>query len=203
MARPSGLTGQAPTLSDKEFNRLIATIKGNTSNKHATRNSTILHISFLLGLRAKEIATLKLNDVYDDDGNVKPVLMLLAARTKGNKHRDVPIASARLIKQLKDYYQNLLNLMLPINPNSPMFRSQKGSYFSPNSMQQLIKRLFVDAGFEDASSHTGRRSMITKLADSGIDLKSISILAGHSNINTTARYVDASPNKLAKIMGTL
>ena len=67
-------------------------------------------------------------------------------------------------------------------------------------MVRFLKRLYMEAGIPEASSHSGRRTIITSLAERGIDLKSIATLAGHSNIRTTALYVDASPLKLARIL---
>jgi hypothetical protein len=48
-----------------------------------------------------------------------------------------------------------------------------------------------------ASSHSGRRTLITRLAERGIDLKAI---AGHSSIRTTAVYVESNPRRLARIL---
>lgn len=63
-----------------------------------------------------------------------------------------------------------------------------------------LKQLYVEAGIPRASSHSGRRTFITGLAERGIDLKAISVLAGHSNIRTTAMYVDNNPLRLARIL---
>ena len=67
-------------------------------------------------------------------------------------------------------------------------------------MVRFLKKLYIEAGLTEASSHTGRRTFITSLAERGIDLKAIAVLAGHSNIRTTALYVDASPLKLSRIL---
>ncbi len=68
------------------------------------------------------------------------------------------------------------------------------------SMARFLKHVYREAGIPNASSHTGRRTFITSLAERGIDLKSISILAGHASIKTTAQYVEASPVKLSRIL---
>jgi integrase/recombinase XerD len=51
-----------------------------------------------------------------------------------------------------------------------------------------------------ASSHSGRRTLITRLAERGIDLKAIAEIAGHSSIRTTAVYVETNPRRLARIL---
>ena len=86
------------------------------------------------------------------------------------------------------------------NPDAALFRSQKGGHLTAASMARFLKQLYVEAGIPRASSHSGRRTFITGLAERGIDLKAISVLAGHSNIRTTAIYVDNNPLKLARIL---
>lgn len=69
-------------------------------------------------------------------------------------------------------------------------------------MVQLIKNLFMNAGadFEGCSSHSERRTLITKVVNSGISLNKVKEIAGHSNIATTMEYVDTDPVDLANIM---
>ena len=58
----------------------------------------------------------------------------------------------------------------------------------------------LEAGIAGASSHSGRRTLITRLAERGIDLKAIAEIAGHTSIRTTAMYVEANPRRLARIL---
>ncbi|MFM9210101.1 tyrosine-type recombinase/integrase, partial [Legionella pneumophila] len=50
-----------------------------------------------------------------------------------------------------------------------------------------------------ASSHSGRRTFITRLIEQGADIKAVSRLAGHANIVTTAIYVEDNPDRLKRI----
>ena len=84
LGRPIGVTGQAKVLDEKELKQVLKIVEiGN----HSKRNSAIVIISHYLGLRAKEISSLKIGDVYEN-GSIKKVLRLIAAYTKGSKHRD-------------------------------------------------------------------------------------------------------------------
>jgi integrase/recombinase XerD len=67
-------------------------------------------------------------------------------------------------------------------------------------MRRVLKTIYIDAGYPDASSHSGRRSMITRLAEKGIDVNSIRIIAGHSSLQTTQRYIEQNPARLANIL---
>jgi integrase/recombinase XerD len=201
MARPKGQTGAASTLTDKEFNRLLILV---SSNKHAARNNCLLMFSFKLGLRAKEMAALKISDVINQDGTIKKTLRLIAAYTKGNKHRDISIENKAIIESLKAYLKFRQEMDgITFNIDSALFRSQKGSNFSNVSMARCITNIFIENGFEDCSSHSGRRSMITNLANNNIDLNSIRIIAGHSSITTTQRYIEVNPSRIADIMKNL
>ena len=61
-------------------------------------------------------------------------------------------------------------------------------------MARFLKSLYREAGVASATSHSGRRTLITGLAERGVDLKSIAQIAGHATIRTTAMYVEANPS---------
>jgi len=67
-------------------------------------------------------------------------------------------------------------------------------------MRRVLNTIYIDAGYPDVSSHSGRRSMITRLAEKGIDVNSIRIIAGHSSLQTTQRYIEENPARLANIL---
>lgn len=59
-------------------------------------------------------------------------------------------------------------------------------------MVQAFARAFDAAGIEDASSHSGRRRFITRMAHAGISPKVIMELTGHKHLTTTQCYLDVS-----------
>ncbi len=195
--RPTGKTGQAQVLGEKEIKQVLQFING---GNHAKRNTAIVTLSNYLGLRSKELAALKISDVLECD-SIKKVLRLVAAYTKGAKHRDVSLENKAVIKALQEYIAvRRSEDGTTFSFDAPLFRSQKKTAFSPNAMVRVLGDIYKAAGFNDASSHTGRRSLITKLAYSGIDLNSIRQIAGHSSISTTQRYIDDNPHKIADIL---
>ena len=90
-----------------------------------------------------------------------------------------------------------------VEPSGPLFKSQKGRFFSPNSMAHLIKRIYDDAGFRNASSHSGRKKFATTLIEQGADINCVKLLMGHSSIQTTALYFSPSPKRLPNLMSSL
>jgi integrase/recombinase XerD len=122
------------------------------------------------------------------------------AMTKGKKQRRVYITNAKVAGALRDYLdERLKEDGLRFNLEAPLFRSQKGSSFTPNTMQQLFHRMYVGAKLQGASSHSGRRTFATTLIEKGVDIKAVSTLMGHSSIAMTAQYVEDNPARLKQI----
>ena len=178
----------AQTLNEAQFRKVLQYCK---TRRHVHRDTTIFMVSFYAGLRAKEIAALRLGDVFNAHGNVREQFTLGSDQTKGGQRRTVYI-NKRLTKALFDYGldKNLSNL------TRPLFESQKGGHFSPNTMCQLFLDIYKACGFKDASSHSGRRTYITRLANKGIGVRLLAALAGHSHISTTQRYIDVNVEQL-------
>ena len=185
---------QAKTLKDAEIKRVLAYC---STRQHALRDTTIFVFSLHAGLRAKELAALRICDVYDDTGNVHSSFVLSAAATKGARTRTVYL-NKTLKRQLAQYYPTL-----PKHPTAPLFCSQKGSFFSANTMCQLFLQIYKDYGLKGATSHSGRRTFITKLANAGINVRLLAALAGHRHISTTQRYIDVNDGQLANAVELL
>uniref|UniRef100_UPI004047448C tyrosine-type recombinase/integrase n=1 Tax=Yoonia sp. TaxID=2212373 RepID=UPI004047448C len=84
-----------------------------------------------------------------------------------------------------------------------LFRSQKGNHFSANTMCQLFLNIYKACGLTDASSHSGRRTFITRLANKGVGVRVLAALAGHSSIAVTQRYIDVNDAQLANAVELL
>ena len=185
--------GQAKVLSADELKRVYAVVQ---SGNHSKRNVVLLDFSFLLGLRVKEIASLRISDLVDGNGKIVDSFFLTPDQSKGDRGRTIYLTNKKLRKHLKEYLDER-------NDCNPMLiRSQKGK-FSPNSLQQLFKRIYRQAGISGAKSHSGRRVFCTRLIEAGYDIKSVSVLMGHSSIQTTARYINENPVKLGEMVAGL
>ena len=90
---------QAKTLKDAEIKRVLAYC---ATRQHALRDTTIFVFSLHAGLRAKELAALRISDVYDSTGNVHSSFVLSAAATKGARTRTVYV-NKTLKRQLAQY----------------------------------------------------------------------------------------------------
>lgn len=193
-------SGQAPYVSLEDFFRVLNACSG----FHRQRNRTVLLISHKLGLRAKEIAALTVGDLFDleQEGKVRNEIRLLAKYTKGAKYRELPVVNPQLRQSLADYYQERLHRRWATHDHAPLFISQKGGHFSPNSMQYLIGDLYKKIGIT-ASSHSGRRSFATHFLQAGGNIFDLMVLMGHANISTTQLYQTTSIERLRSELARL
>ena len=181
---------QAKLLSDAERKRLAAVID---SKRYATRNHTAVALSFYAGLRACEIAGLRIADVFEVGGAVRDTIYLSAAQTKGSAGNTV-LVNKKLAKALKRYaaaYPKRIQ-----QPNAAVLFSAKGSGFTAQTTVNLFQTLYKAAAIDGASSHSGRRQFVTELADKGVNARVVQALARHKHLNTTMRYIDLNENKM-------
>ena len=185
---------QAKTLTDQELEAVLHHVK---QRSHSSRNRAMILMTFWAGFRVGEVAALQYCNtailqycnVYDDAGAVKPEIRLDAAMTKG-KHARTVFLPKKLRAELALYQ--------PKHPSrtahSPLFQTQKSHTrgFSANTATQLFLALYKGTGIDGASSHSGRRTFITRLASKGVTVRVLASLAGHKSIATTQRYIDVN-----------
>ena len=82
--------------------------------------------------------------------------------------------------------------------NAPLILSKTGKRFSANGLCQRFLKLYDAAGIDAATSHSGRRTFITTLANKGVNVRVLAELAGHSNISTTQRYIEINDGVLGQ-----
>jgi len=180
------MSKQAKTLTAEELRRVMDYV---ATRKHSLRNRALISFSFYAGCRVGEISSLLYTDVIDADGNVRNEVVLRAENTKTKEARTIFI-NARLKKEL----QNYVGYYKPKNSDAKLFYSQKtkSNGYNANTLTQFFHYLYKRAGIYGASSHSGRRTFITNLANKGISVRLLASLAGHRNISTTQCYIDVN-----------
>ena len=158
----------------------------------------MIYCSFGLGLRVKEIAALKISDVCDPAFLVLDEINLKRAMTKGEKQRHVYVTNKKVAAALQEHI-DALRKDQSFNPKGYLFKTQRNSRFHPDVLQKWFRKLYDKTGLIGASSHSGRRTFITRLIEQGADIKAVSRLAGHANIATTSEYVEDNPLRLKRI----
>ena len=188
----SAMSKQAKTLNAEELRRVLDYV---ATRKHSARNRTLVLMSFYSGCRVGELSSLTHADVVDDEGRVRDEIRLKAENTKTKEARIV-FVNAKLKKELQSY----ANIYKPINPTVKFFYSQKRASdgFTANTLTQFFHYLYNGAGVFGASSHSGRRTFITNLANKGVSVRLLASLAGHRNISTTQCYIDVNDDMKRK-----
>jgi integrase/recombinase XerD len=178
------MSKQAKTLTSVDVKRILDFI---ALKKHSARNRCMFLVTLYAGLRVGEVASLRYMDVLGVDDEVRDEIRLDASVTKSNEARTVFI-NAKLRKELANYvkampYKNLADRL---------FYTQKNEGFTANTLTQLFHYLYRNANIDGATSHSGRRTFITTLANKGISVRLLASLAGHRNISTTQCYIDVN-----------
>ena len=179
---------QAKILNSVELRRVLDYV---ATRKHSARNRAMLLLTHFAGMRVAEVASLRLNDVLNDSGTIKEEVRLKPDQTKGKYARTVYL-NLRIQKELAQY----IKLINTSDLQKPLFYTQKRASFSPNTLAQYFLFLYRNVGLEGASSHSGRRSFLTHLANKGTAIHILKSLAGHRNISTTAAYLYSSTDQL-------
>jgi integrase/recombinase XerD len=178
------MSKQAKTLTSVEVKRILDFI---ALKKHAARNRAMFLTTLYAGLRVGEVAALRYMDVLGVDDEIRDEIRLDASVTKNNEARTV-FVNAKLRKELQYYisvtpYQNLAD---------KLFYTQKNEGFTANTLTQFFHYLYRSAHIDGATSHSGRRTFITTLANKGVSVRLLASLVGHKNISTTQCYIDVN-----------
>ncbi|UPT96479.1 site-specific integrase [Bradyrhizobium barranii subsp. apii] len=193
-----GLGKQAKTLSKGQTEAMLAYV---SSTRHPERNRLIFLLSVKAGLRAKEIARLTWWMTNDSTGEIGHVLCLQDSATKGKSGRMIPL-NAEVRSALIEYRNKVMRFAGP-----HVISTERGLSTSPQAIVNMFQRWYRHLGFVGCSSHTGRRTFITgaarKITNVGGSLRDVQILAGHSNLRTTQRYIEQDADAQRKVVQQL
>jgi integrase/recombinase XerD len=180
------------TLSVGEIDALIAAI--DLSSNEGERNRAMLETLYGCGLRVSELVSLKISDLFFDEGFVK-------ITGKGNKQRFVPIGNLtqKFIQIYRDYTRNELNIKK--GQEDTLFLNRRGSQLTRAMIFTIIKDLAFKIDLKKSiSPHTLRHSFATHLLENGADLRSIQLMLGHESITTTEIYVHLDRRFLTEVI---
>lgn len=182
------------TLSVGEIDALIAAI--DLSSNEGERNRAMLETLYGCGLRVSELVSLKISDLFFEEGFIK-------ITGKGNKQRFVPIGNLtqKYIQIYKDDIRTHLNIKK--GHEDTLFLNRRGSQLTRAMLFTIIKDLAVKIGLNKSiSPHTLRHSFATHLLENGADLRSIQLMLGHESITTTEIYVHLDRKFLTEVINT-
>jgi integrase len=187
---------QAKILSVDALDSLLAYA---SSTRHPVRNAAIVLLSVKAGLRAGEIANLTWPMVLDASGELGLTIGLHDKAAKKGSGRTIPIHP-----QLAEALQALAGQSYG---DGPVVTSERGGPMTALSIVVWFNKAFAKIGLKGCSSHSGRRTFITRAArlvhKAGGSLRDVQLLAGHASIQTTQRYIDGDSDAQRRLVGLI
>jgi site-specific recombinase XerD len=147
------------------------------------------------GMRRTEVSRLKVSDIDS------PRMMMRVERGKGGAGRDIPLSPA-LLETLRAYWR-WKKPRLYLFPSTESKRG-KEQPISDKTVWYACKEAARHAGLtKRVSPHCLRHSFATHLLEQGTDLRTIQILLGHGDLETTAKYLHLSQRHLRAVANPL
>jgi integrase/recombinase XerC len=192
---------QAKILTDKQVRAVMAELD---TRRYPLRDRVMFLLSIKAGLRAKEIASVTWSMVTDAENEIADMISLENRASKGRGGgRHLPMHTdlkAALIALHRDRGEKA-------RPDWPVIHSERDRGLSAAAVVVWFHRLYADLGMVGCSSHSGRRSFITraarKISEVGGSLRDIQQLAGHASLGTTARYIEADAEAQRKVVALI
>lgn len=169
------------SLAKDEIRAMLSAVANYEHKGRRARDKAILMVACGAGLRAAELVALDIEDYVVEDGE------LLVRLGKGRKFRSVHVAK-RVCTALNSW------IRLRGQDPGPLFckisRAGTLAYtaLTKEGLSSILDEMRRHAEVVKFTPHDLRRTFITQLLDSGVDINVVRQLAGHSEISTTARY---------------
>ena len=159
------------------------------------RDRVMLQTAYACGLRLSELLNLSVTDI--DSAR----MVIVVRQGKGRKDRLVPL-SQRLLEVLRAYWRCARPQFLRFPATSPGSNPRRPMHGT--IVQRLCQHIVVDLKLtKRATPHTLRHSFATHMLEAGIDLVTLQNILGHSDLQTTARYLHIGTRRLQQVPSLL
>lgn len=175
----------ARAITEKQAKQVFGYI---SNYRNAKRNAAMFSLSYYAGLRVGEIASLRIGDVFTEAGEVREIVRLSAEQTKGNRAREI-FFNAACRKHIKAHV-NSLRFTAADDFLIQVMGKRKG--FTANSLAVTFKNLYDAIGLDGCSSHSGRKSAISALANKGVGISVIQKFSGHRSLQSVQHYISTN-----------
>ncbi len=168
----------------------------NTAERLGIRDKAVLETLYATGIRASELITLKLSNIYKEEGVVRVF-------GKGSKERLVPIGRPAL--EWIDRYTGQVRAVLAKNRSGQevVFLNARGKPMSRMTVWNIVNTYALKSGIKkDVHPHTIRHSFATHLLEGGADLRAVQEMLGHADISTTQIYTHIDREYLKEVHKT-
>jgi integrase/recombinase XerD len=178
-------------LTENEILKIINSIDDN--HPFSIRNRAIIEVLYGTGIRVSELIDIKLSNLFFEE-------KILKVKGKGDKERFVPIGNVAS-NSIKIYLEERINNKIEPKYSDVLFLNRYGRQLTRAMIFKIIKDLCEISGIEKKiSPHTLRHSFATHMLKNGADLRSIQLILGHENINTTEIYTHLDKFHLEEVL---
>lgn len=166
-------------LSVEEIGALLDAI--DLSHRFGHRNKAMIETLYSCGLRVGELITLRISDLFFQDGFIRVV-------GKGDKQRLVPV-SRSAVSLINIYLGQRRTLPVDARHADTLFLNNKGTGLTRVMVFHIIRKAAAAAGItKKISPHTFRHSFATHLLEGGASIRQVQEMLGHESILTTEIY---------------
>jgi integrase/recombinase XerC len=192
---------QAKIISDKQVRAVPTELD---TRRYPLRDRVMFLLSMKAGMRAVEIASITWAMVTDAEGEIGDVIALQNRASKGK-------GGGRIIPVHPDLKSALVALhkerSVKSRPDWPIIHSERDHGLSAGAVAIWFHRLYTGLGMVGCSSHSGRRSFVTRAArrisEVGGSLRDVQMLAGHASLSTTAKYIEHDADAQRKVVALI
>src|ERR1700693_4964872 len=189
---------QAKILSRQQ---VLTALRHARRSRYPQRDRVMTLLSVKAGLRASEIPKRTWPMLLDSQGRLSGYIELHDIAAKKGSGRAIPLHPA--------LRRSLQQLRRQTGTKAAVIRSERGGSqgMRPGSVVNWFHQLYRELGLNGCSSHSGRRTFITNAArlvfKAGGSLRDVQQLAGHSSIEQTQAYIDASARAKRRLVALL
>ena len=192
---------QAKIITDKQVRAVLAEL---ATRRYPLRDRVMFLLSMKAGMRAVEISRCTWAMVTNSESQIGDVIALQNRASKGR-------GGGRIIPMHPDLKAALVALQkersVKAHPDWPVIHSERDRGLSAGAVAVWFHRLYTGLGMVGCSSHSGRRSFVTRAArrisEVGGSLRDVQMLAGHASLSTTAKYIEHDAEAQRKVIALI
>lgn len=209
---------QATVLKPGQYRHLLRATKA--TSRDPERDVLVLLLGIHTGMRVSEIAQIEVGDMLFPSGAIRSEVSLRARITKGLRQRCIYPTNRDLTAAIDDYLTLRVERRWRMSddpkryrglrPDSALILTFKGYRYSMNTkrrinqageqveyaacdaLQSHVTKLYRDAGIKGGSSHSGRRTMASRLLANGAALETVQLMLGHADLDHVDPYLQVS-----------